>query len=225
MTQCICRALAGSGLILALGMGSEACAERGSTTGSASAASSGPAMRPAEDRREADAVAMATALRSYYPLAREAQENAATFRGCGADINLTEWNKCRAEYLASLNELKGRLPSDADVSGCALVVVGAVRRTLDVAIQSANPNPDETPGPRMTPLHEALGECTNRLFRFGSVSCRHGTARILEPLELLGQLGLRDDELPGPTTFNKPRGGHVCLATERELDRATLAIK
>lgn len=226
MTRRSRKTLAACGTALAASMVGEGCSERGSTSGSTAAASAGPAIRPAEDRREVDAVAMAKALRSVYPLAREAQECTTKLGRCRTGAELSVINKCAAEYVDSLNQLKGRIPADADVTGCSLIVVRGVRRALEVAIHMAEyPDPDAVPAPPMSQVHEALRECTNRLFRFGSVSCRRGGARILEPLELLGQLGLRDDELPGPETFNKPRGGHVCLATERELDRATLTVR
>lgn len=181
---------------------------------------------------DADAMAMARALRTFYVLAREggdaqtdgwACEKAAKTQNTPKDRSDSQ-KACVADYQRKIDALREQLPPVGGREGCALNVADGVRAIL---FQAANEHParvDTAVGIDYSALHETYEDCTAKLFRIG----RSLPGTPPKSYELEEQLGMREgdaDDHFSPADFNKPQEGHLWTAEGHEINRKTVELE
>jgi hypothetical protein len=172
---------------------------------------------------DVEAVAMASALRAYYPVVRVVDDSFEPAVTCskGAKGNKPAIAKCIDLLDDVLAKAAAALPRTASLSDCALVVGKACAAAITAAQAEKGMDPRKRRGISFGDMHDAMAPCAAKLFRVGMNS----PGDAAKPSQVEGHLGLRDDEEPGPATYAKNRAGHLWTATGREIDRATLELR
>lgn len=127
--------------------------------------------------------------------------------------------ECAKSLEGKVAAIRARSPAADQLSGCARTVADSVRGALADLEERTKGGSDWDLGVEFKKMHDDYRSCAGRLFRCGSLKTLPDPC---ESKDLEGQLGLRDDEHPGPDTYRKRRMGKLSLADGRELDPETL---
>lgn len=167
-----------------------------------------------------DAVAMAGALRQFYPWLRVADDLNGEWMKMEVGPHALDRRSLIALRDGGLRKVRAKLPSDEHLSGCALDVARAVETAIDEAIADRAALPSKAKPMPFDEINAGWATCAASLFRVGSADAPTDRAR---PAEVEGHLGLEDDG--DPFNFQKepntPRMGHLWAATGHEINRST----
>lgn len=174
-----------------------------------------------------EALKMVRSLRDFAPLAYKAHHELDMARVCdAASTTAADKKTCLAGYFQSLKDLRGKLPSDAGLAGCALQVASGVKDAPDAAVNEKTRSIEAASGISFTELHDHYVDCAARLFRI-VIAERHEKPPVAPTIaQLEGHLGLNNDPSAfGSTPPVDEQPGALWTTTGRKIDQAKLDLE